>query len=114
MPVILTELTIATPFDSIYFGLGNYNRELACIAIGGMFYALTWQTHLMALICGTYPVGKGRARIQGLKRTSHPADLVSGHGCAGNTVRARNAHDFANVTCVHAVELGSSMCIQII
>ncbi|XP_031413079.1 urea transporter 2 [Meleagris gallopavo] len=44
-------LSIATPFDSIYLGLHNYNCALACIAIGGMFYALTWQTHLLALAC---------------------------------------------------------------
>uniref|UniRef100_G3USI5 Solute carrier family 14 member 1 (Kidd blood group) n=1 Tax=Meleagris gallopavo TaxID=9103 RepID=G3USI5_MELGA len=47
-------LSIATPFDSIYLGLHNYNCALACIAIGGMFYALTWQTHLLALACGMY------------------------------------------------------------
>ncbi|NXN20177.1 UT2 protein, partial [Indicator maculatus] len=44
-------LSIATPFDSIYAGLHNYNCTLACIAIGGMFYALTWQTHLLSLAC---------------------------------------------------------------
>jgi len=50
----LVALSIATPFDSIYLGLHNYNCALACIAIGGMFYALTWQTHLLALACGMY------------------------------------------------------------
>ncbi|KAM8985500.1 urea transporter 2-like isoform 2-T7 [Ara ararauna] len=45
-------LSIASPFDSIYLGLHNYNCALACIAIGGMFYALTWQTHLLSLACG--------------------------------------------------------------
>lgn len=50
----LAALSIATPFDSIYLGLHNYNCALACIAIGGMFYALTWQTHLLALACGMY------------------------------------------------------------
>ncbi|XP_035166442.1 urea transporter 2-like isoform X2 [Oxyura jamaicensis] len=47
-------LSIATPFDSIYLGLHNYNCALACIAIGGMFYALTWQTHLLALACALF------------------------------------------------------------
>uniref|UniRef100_A0A669Q2P9 Urea transporter n=1 Tax=Phasianus colchicus TaxID=9054 RepID=A0A669Q2P9_PHACC len=47
---MLAALSIATPFDSIYLGLHNYNCALACIAIGGMFYALTWQTHLLALV----------------------------------------------------------------
>lgn len=38
----------------IYTGLWSYNCVLSCIAIGGMFYALTWQTHLLALVCGGY------------------------------------------------------------
>uniref|UniRef100_A0A8C4UQR5 Urea transporter n=1 Tax=Falco tinnunculus TaxID=100819 RepID=A0A8C4UQR5_FALTI len=50
---IFAALSIASPFDSIYLGLHNYNCALACIAIGGMFYALTWQTHLLSLACGT-------------------------------------------------------------
>lgn len=49
-----TALTVATPFEVIYMGLWSYNCVLSCIAIGGMFYALTWQTHLLALICGGY------------------------------------------------------------
>ena len=47
-------LTLATPFDSIYFGLCGFNSTLACIAIGGMFYVITWQTHLLAVACGGY------------------------------------------------------------
>lgn len=47
-------LTVATPFETIYMGLWSYNCVLSCIAIGGMFYALTWQTHLLALVCGGY------------------------------------------------------------
>ncbi|XP_009903378.2 urea transporter 2-like [Dryobates pubescens] len=47
-------LSIATPFDSIYAGLHNYNCALACVAIGGMFYALTWQTHLLSLACALF------------------------------------------------------------
>ncbi|NXX14711.1 UT2 protein, partial [Podargus strigoides] len=47
-------LSIASSFDSIYLGLHNYNCALACIAVGGMFYALTWQTHLLSLACGMY------------------------------------------------------------
>lgn len=45
-------LALAAPFGDIYFGLWGYNCVLACIAIGGMFYALTWQVHLLALVCG--------------------------------------------------------------
>ncbi|XP_063996976.1 urea transporter 2-like [Pogoniulus pusillus] len=47
-------LSIATPFDSVYAGLHNYNCALACVAIGGMFYALTWQTHLLSLACALF------------------------------------------------------------
>lgn len=47
-------LTLATPFDSIYLGLWGFNSTLASIAIGGMFYVLTWQTHLLAIACGRY------------------------------------------------------------
>lgn len=45
-------LALAAPFGDIYFGLWGYNCVLACIAIGGMFYALTWQVHLLAITCG--------------------------------------------------------------
>lgn len=48
----LAGLALAAPFENIYFGLWGYNCVLACIAIGGMFYALTWQVHLLALTCG--------------------------------------------------------------
>uniref|UniRef100_A0A8C8B496 Uncharacterized protein n=1 Tax=Otus sunia TaxID=257818 RepID=A0A8C8B496_9STRI len=48
---------IASSFDNIYLGLHSYNCTLACIAIGGMFYALTWQTHLLSLACGTKGTG---------------------------------------------------------
>lgn len=47
-------LALAAPFGDIYFGLWGYNCVLACIAIGGMFYALTWQVHLLAITCGEY------------------------------------------------------------
>ncbi|XP_004579586.2 urea transporter 2 isoform X1 [Ochotona princeps] len=51
---ILAGLTIATPFDSIYSGLCGFNSALACIAIGGMFYVITWQTHLLAVTCALF------------------------------------------------------------
>lgn len=47
-------LALAAPFGDIYFGLWGYNCVLACIAIGGMFYALTWQVHLLAITCGKW------------------------------------------------------------
>lgn len=50
--VCFAGLALAAPFGDIYFGLWGYNCVLACIAIGGMFYALTWQVHLLAITCG--------------------------------------------------------------
>nr|XP_035963457.1 urea transporter 2-like [Halichoerus grypus] len=57
----LVALTIATPLDSIYFGLGGFNSTLACIAIGGMFYVLTWQTHVLAVACALFAAYLGAA-----------------------------------------------------
>ncbi|XP_069482994.1 urea transporter 1 isoform X2 [Ambystoma mexicanum] len=48
---MLAGLSLAAPFKNIYFGLWGYNSVLACIAVGGMFYALTWQVHLLAILC---------------------------------------------------------------
>ncbi|NWS73833.1 UT2 protein, partial [Crotophaga sulcirostris] len=59
-------LSIATPFDSIYLGLHNYNCALACIAVGGMFYALTWQTHLLSLACALFCAYSGSALANAL------------------------------------------------
>ncbi|XP_074196141.1 urea transporter 2 isoform X3 [Rhinolophus sinicus] len=58
---MLAALTIATPFDSIYFGLCGFNSTLACIAIGGMFYVITWQTHLLAITCALFAAYLGAA-----------------------------------------------------
>ncbi|XP_048786985.1 urea transporter 2-like [Lagopus muta] len=63
---MLAALSIAAPFDSIYLGLHNYNCALACIAIGGMFYALTWQTHLLALACALFCAYSGAALTNAL------------------------------------------------
>ncbi|XP_070483685.1 urea transporter 2 isoform X1 [Equus przewalskii] len=58
---ILAALTVAMPFETIYMGLWSYNCVLSCIAIGGMFYALTWQTHLLALVCALFCAYMGAA-----------------------------------------------------
>ncbi|XP_012860206.1 urea transporter 2 [Echinops telfairi] len=58
---VLAALTIATPFNSIYFGLCGFNSTLACIAIGGMFYVITWQTHLLAIACALFAAYLGAA-----------------------------------------------------
>ncbi|KAG8456860.1 hypothetical protein GDO86_002592 [Hymenochirus boettgeri] len=54
-------LSLAAPFKNIYFGLWGYNSVLACIAVGGMFYALTWQSHLLALSCALFCAYLGAA-----------------------------------------------------
>ncbi|XP_074934681.1 urea transporter 2-like isoform X1 [Phalacrocorax aristotelis] len=59
-------LSIASPFDSIYLGLHNYNSALACIATGGMFYALTWQSHLLSLACALFCAYSGAALANAL------------------------------------------------
>lgn len=45
-------LALAAPHEEVYSGLWGYNSALSCIAIGGVFYGLTWQTHILSLICG--------------------------------------------------------------
>ncbi|KAL4630052.1 urea transporter 2-like isoform X1 [Arapaima gigas] len=51
---MVSGLALAAPFENIYFGLWGYNCVLACIAIGGMFLALTWQVHLLAVACAFF------------------------------------------------------------
>uniref|UniRef100_A0A3B3UK20 Urea transporter n=1 Tax=Poecilia latipinna TaxID=48699 RepID=A0A3B3UK20_9TELE len=43
-------LALAAPLEDVYSGLWGYNSALSCIAIGGVFYGLTWQTHILSLI----------------------------------------------------------------
>ncbi|OCT98899.1 hypothetical protein XELAEV_18011131mg [Xenopus laevis] len=58
---MLAGLSLSAPFENINFGLWGYNAVLACIAIGGMFYALTWQTHLLAISCALFCAYLGAA-----------------------------------------------------
>ncbi|XP_017307016.1 urea transporter 2 isoform X2 [Ictalurus punctatus] len=51
---MVSGLALAAPFQSIYFGLWGYNCALACIAIGGIYYALTWQVHLLSIVCAFF------------------------------------------------------------
>ncbi|CAB1318855.1 unnamed protein product [Coregonus sp. 'balchen'] len=53
---VVSGLALAAPLEDIYSGLWGYNSCLSCIAIGGVFYALTWQSHLLAITCAcTWP-----------------------------------------------------------
>ncbi|KAJ8285499.1 hypothetical protein GJAV_G00027490 [Gymnothorax javanicus] len=58
---MVSGLALAAPFEAIYFGLWGYNCVLACIAVGGMFYALTWQSHLLAIACAFFCAYLGSA-----------------------------------------------------
>ncbi|XP_072715743.1 LOW QUALITY PROTEIN: urea transporter 2-like [Ciconia boyciana] len=51
---MLEALSLATPFSKIYSSLRGYNSSLSCVVIGGMFYAFTWQTHLLAIACAFF------------------------------------------------------------
>ncbi|XP_047425493.1 urea transporter 2-like isoform X2 [Mugil cephalus] len=50
----VTGLALAAPHRDIYAGLWGYNSALSCIAVGGVFYVLTWQTHLLAIMCALF------------------------------------------------------------
>ncbi|KAF3848641.1 hypothetical protein F7725_015138 [Dissostichus mawsoni] len=50
----LSGLALAAPDQDIFSGLWGYNSVLSCIAIGGVFYVLTWQTHLLAVFCAFF------------------------------------------------------------
>ncbi|XP_032424880.1 urea transporter 1-like [Xiphophorus hellerii] len=51
---LCTGLALAAPLEDVYTGLWGYNSALSCIAIGGVFYGLTWQTHILSLICALF------------------------------------------------------------
>ncbi|XP_067340801.1 urea transporter 2-like isoform X2 [Channa argus] len=48
---MMSGLALAAAHKDIYSGLWGYNSALSCIAIGGVFYVITWQTHLLAVMC---------------------------------------------------------------
>ncbi|CAN9513290.1 unnamed protein product [Ophioblennius macclurei] len=70
---MVSGLALAAPFGDIYFGLWGYNCVLACIAIGGMFYALTWQVHLLAIVCAFFCAYLGSAIANIMSRFGLPA-----------------------------------------
>ncbi|XP_062898937.1 urea transporter 2 isoform X1 [Mobula hypostoma] len=69
---ILAGLSLASPFRKIYDGLWSYNSALACIAVGGMFYALTWQTHLLAILCAIFCAYFGEALMNTMSQVGLP------------------------------------------
>uniref|UniRef100_A0A3B4WUU3 Urea transporter 2-like n=1 Tax=Seriola lalandi dorsalis TaxID=1841481 RepID=A0A3B4WUU3_SERLL len=51
---MLSGFALAAPHRGIYSGLWGYNSALSCIAVGGVFYVITWETHVLALICALF------------------------------------------------------------
>ncbi|XP_041854350.1 urea transporter 2 [Melanotaenia boesemani] len=70
---MVSGLALSAPFGDIYFGLWGYNCVLACIAIGGMFYALTWQVHILAITCAFFCAYLGSAIANIMSRFGLPA-----------------------------------------
>ncbi|XP_045383870.1 urea transporter 1 [Lemur catta] len=66
-------LSLSAPFEDIYLGLWGFNSSLACIAIGGMFVALTWQTHLLALFCALFTAYLGVSMANVMAMVGLPA-----------------------------------------
>ncbi|XP_040928979.1 LOW QUALITY PROTEIN: urea transporter 1-like [Betta splendens] len=50
----LSGLALAASHRDVYSGLWGFNSALSCVAVGGVFYVLTWQTHLLALTCALF------------------------------------------------------------
>ncbi|XP_004380949.2 urea transporter 1 isoform X2 [Trichechus manatus latirostris] len=70
---IAAGLSLSAPFENIYFGLWGFNSSLACIAIGGMFTALTWQTHFLAVACALFTAYLGISMSQVMTVVGLPA-----------------------------------------
>ncbi|XP_006835203.1 PREDICTED: urea transporter 1 [Chrysochloris asiatica] len=70
---IAAGFSLSAPFEKIYAGLWGFNSSLACIAIGGMFMALTWQTHLLALACALFTAYLGIGMVHVMAVVGLPA-----------------------------------------
>ncbi|XP_075389350.1 urea transporter 1 [Tenrec ecaudatus] len=70
---IAAGFSLSASFENIYSGLWGFNSSLACIAIGGMFLALTWQTHLLALACALFTAYLGSSMTRAMAVVGLPA-----------------------------------------
>ncbi|KAM5222231.1 urea transporter 1 [Ctenodactylus gundi] len=70
---VIAGLSLADPFENIYSGLWGFNSSLACIAIGGMFIALTWQAHLLALACALFTAYLGGSMTNLMAKVGLPS-----------------------------------------
>ncbi|KAM4841004.1 urea transporter 1 isoform 3-T3 [Thomomys bottae] len=74
---VVAGLSLASPFENIYAGLWGLNSCLACIAMGGMFVALTWQAHLLALACALFTAYLGASMTHLMAVANLPAGTWS-------------------------------------
>ncbi|XP_061921157.1 urea transporter 1 [Entelurus aequoreus] len=47
----LAGLSVAVRHQSLYWGLSGFNGALGCMAVGGLFFTFSWETHLLAIAC---------------------------------------------------------------
>ncbi|KAF7470426.1 Hypothetical predicted protein [Marmota monax] len=110
---MLAALTVATPFETIYMGLWSYNCVLSCIAIGGMFYALTWQTHLLALVCGhsadTKAAGKNTGAL--LLVWALPGQWLEGEGAGSGKLTVGPCNSTALFSAYMGAALSNMMAV---
>ncbi|CAM9486657.1 unnamed protein product [Lampetra planeri] len=70
---ILAGISLGSPFPKIYNGLWSYNAVLGCTAVGGMFFAFTWQAHLVAVACAFFCAYLGEALMNMMSVVGLPA-----------------------------------------
>ncbi|CAJ1070158.1 urea transporter 1-like [Xyrichtys novacula] len=70
---MLAGFALAAPHVDIYSGLWGYNSALSCVAIGGVFYVLTWQSHLLAVICALFCAYMTAAIVKMMSMLALPA-----------------------------------------
>uniref|UniRef100_A0A3Q3ILP6 Urea transporter n=1 Tax=Monopterus albus TaxID=43700 RepID=A0A3Q3ILP6_MONAL len=51
---MLSGLALGAPHRDINSGPWGYSSALDCIAVGGVFYVISWQTHLLVPICALF------------------------------------------------------------
>uniref|UniRef100_A0A452I678 Urea transporter n=1 Tax=Gopherus agassizii TaxID=38772 RepID=A0A452I678_9SAUR len=83
--IFLLAVFVASPLICLYAAVGSavgmlagltaagYNSVLSCIAIGGIFYAPAWQTHLLAVACAFFCAYLGAALANSLSVFGIPA-----------------------------------------
>ncbi|KAJ8268776.1 hypothetical protein COCON_G00113830 [Conger conger] len=47
----LAGLSVAVRSSCLYSGLSGFNGALGCMAVGGLFFTISWRTHLFSIAC---------------------------------------------------------------